>query len=370
MPCFEIPPLHTGGKQETVRRARSDVPRHRRRRYDRKTILDFTESMALLIDSGFPFQNALESYIETNTASKGNLLGAEILAGIKKGTMFSGIIASSNYGFPPIYGAFIRIGERTGSMERVFAFLAEYLGRGKRIRDKVLSAVIYPAAVLVFACLGLLALSVLFLPSLYGLFEHMGNEVSVRIRTSAAAMNICTAFIWTCIGALVCAALIRPQSGGKLDAILLRMPLIGKMLTAMETLAFSSAMEALTSNGLTAAEAIEEASKAVFTLPYKKAILCVREKLMKGNSLSSAFKEQSIFPLILCQWASMGERAGDIEKVFSHIKALYRHEIDIWTERFINYIDPFLIILVGAILICIVVVVIVPLFSLYESIMR
>lgn len=153
------------------------------------------------------------------------------------------------------------------------------------------------------------------------------------------------------------------------DSFLLRLPVIGRFIVYLETLNFSFAMETLTTGGITIENAISEAKAVVSNEKYKKSLENVNQRIIRGELLSEAFSLQTIFPEYMSKWIIVSEKSGKPEHVFSQIRNYFQNEIDQYTTRFMALIEPSLIILVGILLIILVITVIVPIFSLYGSIL-
>jgi hypothetical protein len=121
--------------------------------------------------------------------------------------------------------------------------------------------------------------------------------------------------------------------------------------------------------GVSMDEALSEGAGATGNRALKQEIFEIREKVMKGEHLSTAFSRSSLFPPRVARWMGIGERVGHVEKVFGQLRAYYQQEVEKWIHRLMTLIEPALIVVLGLLIILFVVFFIVPIFSLYGKVL-
>jgi type II secretory pathway component PulF len=129
------------------------------------------------------------------------------------------------------------------------------------------------------------------------------------------------------------------------------------------------ALETLCGGGFSVEEALQEAATVVANRAIRAGVLEVREALIKGVSLSVAFRENPVFSPRIGRWVAVGERSGQVEQVFAQLRRFHQGEMEKWTSRFMNLIEPALILLVGVLILFIVFFFITPIFSIYEGLL-
>ena len=127
-------------------------------------------------------------------------------------------------------------------------------------------------------------------------------------------------------------------------------------------------MHTLLEGGYTLEDALEESKKVVNNVAFQSSISRIRDKIIKGDELSKAFLEESVFSEHISKWIAIGERSGHMKQVFQQLSQYYQNEIDKWITRFMGMIEPALILLVGVVVVLIVVFFITPIFSMYEQV--
>jgi type IV pilus assembly protein PilC len=153
-----------------------------------------------------------------------------------------------------------------------------------------------------------------------------------------------------------------------MDGFLLKIPIFGKVIYLQESLNFLFAMETLTGSGFAVEDALPEAGKVLSNRALSSGIDKIREKVIKGEHLSSAFLKDPHFEERIGHWMSIGERSGKVEKVFGQLRIYYQEELDKWSTRFMGIVEPALTIFVGVIVLLFILIFFLPIFSIYKSI--
>jgi type II secretory pathway component PulF len=128
-------------------------------------------------------------------------------------------------------------------------------------------------------------------------------------------------------------------------------------------------MEVLTGGGIAVEDALCEAADLVSNSAYRSSLLKVRERVLNGGSLAAAFLEETVLPSGLGQWVAVGERAGKTELVFTRIRSWFQEELEQRTSKFLLLLEPALITLIGLVILGLVAGIILPLFSVYGTIL-
>jgi type II secretory pathway component PulF len=340
-----------------------------------KTVLEFTEMMELLLGAGLSLRDALEIVTLAGKKSGTGLLGKRLLDRIRRGASFAGAIQTMEDIFPPIYRGMIKVGDAAGSVERIFPRLSAYMRDQKKLRDKTAGALAYPVLILIVSILGAAGLAFFIIPKMETIFSGFGGNAVEKIHANIRSIKIFLTLLFSVI-LLVVFGLISLRGMAEtnkdlacfLDYQVLRIPVIGNFIASWETLNFTFAMEVLTGGGISVESAIEEAGKLVFNRAYRRSLSLVQDKVLNGGSLSLAFSEEKTFPPCMSQWISVGERSGKTEKIFSQIRSYFQDEIEQRISQFLLLIEPIMITAVGLIILGLVAGIILPLFSIYGTI--
>lgn len=345
-------------------------------RYSASVIREFTELTSVLLESGLTLKDALNVEKEIFTGKLRSALLDDIITFIDKGGSFINAIEACGDAFPPVYRGMIRIGDKTGSIEKMFPRLTEYLTEKKKIRDTLLGALMYPALVLTMVIFGMIGISVFLLPKLIELFTQLGGDAAKTLGVNAERMKgTLFAFLLIIVLILIAIPLIRSikkndeKFAQRFDSIILHLPWIGTVIRSFQTMNFAFAMEILSAETIPMEIALEEAKAVVSNAAYRHAIEGVRTAVMRGESLASACRERSEFPKYVSRWLSVGERSGRADKVFAQIRKYFQNDTERITSRALALAEPALILVVGGIVLWVVISFVLPLFTIYGSVL-
>jgi len=346
----------------------------RRRRLSRAAVLEFTQTVSVLLASGLTFRDSLEVAQGIFLKGEVNRMVAHLLQQIRKGASVSEAIGGLGAGLPPVYRGFLRVGEKVGSLEEAFRRLAAYLAEDGRPRDKLSASLLYPLLVLSVAAVGVTGIVVFVLPRLQAVFLQLGLDLPARLASLPELLR------WTLLSgaALAAAALAagwilsvrrrtRPALALSLDRLALRLPIYGRWKGLREMLNLLFAMESLGAGGFSGEDALAEAAGLTGNQALRGGLEAAREGGVRGENLSALLLDNPLFPARIGRWGGVGERAGQVEPVFAQLRQHYQAEIEKWCARFTALVEPVLILGVGLIIFLIVVFFITPIFSIYEG---
>jgi type II secretory pathway component PulF len=360
----------------SVRETQQGKGPRRPRTYSRRLVAELTELIALLLGSGLSLKDGLEVVQGVFATGEGNELVTLLRERIGKGSSFSAALDGAGGGFPAFYRGMVRIGEKIGSLDQVFGRLSTYLKEEKNLRDKVSSALIYPAIVMGVAVMSAVFIVVVLFPRLREIFSELGPGMALKVQTLMGSLQVALVIVGIAvaliIGLVIGMVIARRREGPlatRIDLLILRVPLLSHFLKQRELLNFTFSMEALTAAGVSVEEALTEGAGTVTNRALRDAVLEIRTRVLKGERLSSAFSRTPLFPERMSRWMAIGERVGHVEKVFGQLRSYYQQEVDKWLSRMMALVEPALIVGLGVLIVAFVLFFIVPIFSLYGNIL-
>lgn len=343
----------------------------------KKTIAEFTALLSMLLDSGLSVKDGLEILKTITKDIKVNTLVSGIEKDLKAGSSFYSSIRNIGPSLPVIYSSMVGVGEATGDLAFVFRKINDYLIRQKRIREKLVSSLIYPVIVLSVAIFSMILISTFIIPKMSEIFIDLGSGVPEEVRQVLSfSQGIFIGFL-IMIPLVVLSgfaiSIFRKRNGNfavSIDKIKLIIPFYGSFSKDNHFLNILFTLDALTSCGVTVEDALKEVTSTAGNAAIKEAFTHVYEKVLKGIELSIALADEKIIPLRISKWIAVGERTGNMEKVFGQLSDYYENELEKKSTRFMSLIEPALIIFTGLIVFGIVMMVIIPLFSTFGTILE
>jgi general secretion pathway protein F len=328
-----------------------------RLRLGHKEIMLFTRELLTLLQAGLPLDRAMNVLLDlTAQDPKLHTLIDRVLKSVKGGTQLSEALDAQGGVFSRFYINLVRAGEAGGALEQVLERLTEYLERSKELRDTVVTAMIYPAILLVMATGSLMVLLMFVVPQFMELFESAGKELPVPTQIVIAVADGLQNYWWLIalvIGAIVLffrAQLADPRHRPAWDRRLLWAPLIGELVRKLETSSFARTLGTLLQNGvplLTAMSIVKETlNNRAAAERVEAAVAVVKE----GGGLSAPLAEVGWLPDLAVQMIKLGEESGHLPEMLERIANTYDKEVKITVQRLLALLEPVLIVGLGIVI--------------------
>jgi type II secretory pathway component PulF len=317
----------------------------------------------------------LELGSELAGSKKSQVLASTLLNDIKKGSSFSQALDSIGPSFPAVYKGLVSVGERSGSLQSILKELTNFLKSNKGFWSKIISALLYPA-LLLLALSGVMIYFVFeMLPQFVQGISANNPDAAVQLQQTADFLIIGAAVFLSLILLLSFSILFYQYSKSKnsdyakfFEQIFLRIPLVSRLIVLREMITYHFALKTLSSGGVPLEESLDISKNSMSLVIFRGAIDDVRQEIIGGSSLSQSYASQKVFPKEMIKWARIGEETGDVSTVFSQLKEYYQEEMDIKTQRISDLAFPVFIIFVGIILGLVVANVILPLLNSLQTV--
>jgi type IV pilus assembly protein PilC len=294
---------------------------------------------------------------------------------IEAGSNFSDALAKHPKVFNPLYVAMIRAGEAGGVLEQSLERTADQLEKDDSLRRQVKGAMAYPAVVLTFAGMVLIALIAFIVPVFVGVFKDFGGELPFITKVTVAMSHAVTGQWYLLIGGSVgivvgfkkwkTSTWGRPQW----DRLRLRIPAkIGETAQKIALARWSRTFSALYSAGVPIMQAIEVTGQTAGNAVLEDAMKDVIESVKSGGSIAAPLKLSPIFPSMVAQMIAVGEETGNLDTMLSKVADFYEDEVAAAIKALTSILEPVMIVLVGAIVGFIVIAMYMPMFKIYDAI--
>jgi type IV pilus assembly protein PilC len=343
------------------------------KRIPESTLLEVCNTLAVLTKSGLEAGQALaiagNIFTKKNEQSFVGFLSEQV----KKGEKISDALSNRLSSKTGIIQAMIQMGEETGDLSSAFTTSASYLHERKSIRDKILSASLYPAIIFTITILGLFVLVVFGIPALK---ESLADFSSLG---DANILGIANRFQW--IMGIVAFLLFIPlafiptlnllkrkykQAGLILGRLELSIPVLKQVAEAREMFNFFYSLDVLNKSGVPLQRALHQSKDIVQNYVFKEEVERIERELSSGENFSQLLGSQ--FPQRVISWVKVGEESGSMEEVFSQITDYYRDEMEQTMSRLAALAEPVLILLLGGFMILAVILFVAPLLTMFDQI--
>ena len=334
-----------------------------------------TRQLATMVTSGVTILRALY-VLEEQTESK---LLKRALVTIRKdveaGLPLSDALARHPKIFSPLYVAMVRSGETGGVLESALMRTADQLEKEDALRRQVKAAMIYPAVVVSFALLVLIALVAFIVPVFAKVFKDFGGKLPGLTQFTVGISNFITTRWYVVIVLVIAAAWAflswkrskwgRPQW----DRFRLRVPMrIGEVVQKVALARWSRTLSALVNAGVPILQAIEVTGQTAGNKVVEDAMDSVRDSVKRGGTIAAPLKEVPVFPAMVVHMVGVGEETGALDTMLNKIADFYEDEVNAAIKALTSILEPVMIIIIGAIVGFIVISMYLPLFKVYDQI--
>ena len=323
-------------------------------RLSTKDIVNFTTELATLVESGLPLDRSLTILIELTEDNKRlNTVVINILERIKAGKSLADSLEMETNVFTKFYLNMVRAGEMGGDLGGVLHELFDYLERSQNLKEKVTSALIYPAMLLLMSIASMLVMLVFVVPQFKEMFESAGQNLPLPTQIVVAVADFIKSYWWMGLGFVLLIMqtikwqLENPVRKKVIDSYVLKMPLIGEVLLVKEVAVFSRTLGTLLGNGVSILKSIVIVKEIITNSLLVEIIEKTEMQIKQGMTLSLALAEFNVFPKLAIQMIKMGEETGRLEEMLIKIANIYDKQLGNSIQRMLSLLEPSLIIFLG-----------------------
>jgi general secretion pathway protein F len=326
-----------------------------------------TRRLAILISSGVPLIDAVSAISSEQKGEWRNLL-TDVKDSVSSGSSLARAMQAHPSIFPDFYTGLIAAGETSGKLTDVMLKLADFLETEINTKNKVRTALIYPAFMACVSVAVIIFLFIFVIPKITKIFEDTSTSLPmitvVLIWISTAFQKFWWLMLAAAGGIVVLYKKIKVTRKDIIDALLLKDPT--GILMELYMLRFTLTMGFLLSGGLPILRAMRLTAKTIGNVVLERRIIEAENFISQGARLSASLKD---FPPTILQIISTGEKTGKLPEVLQKTAESYESEFDRKLQRGMGLLEPVLILVMGLIVGFIVVSVLLPIFEL-NQIMR
>lgn len=340
-----------------------------------KDLTIMTRQLSVMVSSGMTLLRAfyvLEEQIEHPTLKE---TMAQVREDIEGGLTLSEALEAHPKVFNPLYVAMVRAGETGGILEDTLNRIANQLEADDSLRRQVKSAMMYPAVVLSFAMIVLVALIAFIVPVFVGVFEDFGGDLPLITKFTVGLSEAFTQR-WYLIGAGFVGLVVgfkkwRTSSWGRpqWDKLRMKIPMqIGVTVQKVALARWSRTFSALYGAGVPIMVAIEVTGKTSGNWVIEQAMIDVVESVKAGGQIATPLKDLDVFPPMVSQMITVGEETGGLDTMLNKVADFYEDEVAAAVKAMTSILEPIMIVFVGAIVGFVVIAMYMPMFKVYDQI--
>lgn len=336
-------------------------------------VTDFTRQLAIMLNAGLTLVDSFAILEKQITKESMVVVLESIQKDILSGVTFSAALRKFPDYFSNLYIALVRSGEASGKLSEILLRLADTLEKQREFQSKVKSALTYPVIILV-GMVGIMFVMLTFVvPRLLGLYKDFNIDLPITTKILIAVSSFLATF-WplVLIGIFLTSYFTKQYFKtpvGKLmfDTILLKLPVFGKVISISALVDSTRTLAILIGSGVSILDTLSIIIDTSGNILYRNAFRSILKQIEKGVSLGQAFENEMLFPPILVQMATIGERTGNLDDTMMRISHYFELESELAVKTLTTLIEPLILVILGIGVGFLVISVITPIYNLTTS---
>ncbi|MBP3919936.1 MAG: type II secretion system F family protein [Bacilli bacterium] len=343
-----------------------------------KDLIFFVTQLSTYLKSGITLIESLKILLRQYKNKKYKKIFKMIIYDLSMGENFSTALENRGIAFPNLLITMTKSAEMTGELPEVLDDMADYYTETEKTRKQMITAMMYPSIVFVFAISVLTFIMVFVIPKFVGIYDSMeGVDIPKMTQFVIDVSNFTKKnIIWIGIGAIVFILIFR-QLFIKVKSFrtfiqwcLMHIPVISNIIIYKEVTMFTKTFASLLAHNVYITDSMEILSRVTKNEIYRTLIFNTVTNLARGERLSAEFEGHWAFPIPAYEMIITGERTGQLPEMMSKVSAYYQELHQNSVTRVKTFIEPILIVFLTAMVGVIVLSIVLPMFNMYQSIQQ
>ncbi len=335
-----------------------------------KEMAIFTRQFSTMIDAGLPLVQCLNILAEQSESKNLRDVTGRVARSVEQGSTLADSLRRHPRAFDDLFTNMVEVGESGGILDIVFQRLAAYIEKAAALKRKVKGAMIYPASIISVAFLVVIFMLTFVIPTFTKMFKDLGADLPLPTQVVVWLSEFVRTYILLIIAAVVgCVFAIRAyyrteKGQGTIDALLLKVPVMGTLIRKVAVARFTRTLGTLVSSGVPILEGLRITARTAGNKVVEKAVLQCRAAVTAGKTLAEPLKASGVFPPMVIQMISVGEQTGALDAMLSKIADFYDDEVDVAVSSMTALLEPIMIVVLGVLIGGLVVAMYLPIFKL------
>ena len=346
----------------------------RRKKVKAKELAVFTRQFSVMIDAGLPLVQCLDILAEQQQNAFYKDVLRQVRTNVEEGSTLFQALERHPKVFDSLYTHMVEAGETGGVLDLILQRLATLIEKVVKLKRSIVSASIYPAAVILVAIGAIAVIMVVVIPQFQQIFLGLlgpGEALPLPTRIVMGISNFVAGWGGLATLAVAVGSAVgidywykTPNGRWQIDKFLLKLPIFGSILRKIAVARFSRILSTLLSSGVPILQSLDITAKTAGNVIVEDAILKVRAGVERGENFVDPLKATEVFPHMVGQMVGVGEQTGALDAMLGKIADFYEEEVDTAIADLLAMIEPVLIAFLGVTIGSIVISMYLPLFTL------
>jgi len=334
----------------------------------------FTRQFATMIGAGLPMVQCLDILAQQSETMEMRNVIAKVKESVQAGSTLADSLSKHKKAFDDLYVSMVDAGEIGGALDQILLRLATYREKADSLRRKVKGALVYPGVIVTVATGVVFVMLTYIVPVFAKMFEGLGAELpgptQMILKVSGFLRGNIVVLFFLLVASVVAYKFYSRTDSGRLniDKLKLNAPLIGNLLRKSAVSRFTRTLGTLLSSGVSILDALEITAKTAGNKVIQNAIRKSVLSIAEGETITQPLKESGVFPPMVTQMISVGEKTGGLDEMLQKIADFYDEEVDAAVSALTSIIEPLIIVAMGLVIGAIMIAMYLPMFDIIGKI--
>ncbi len=336
-----------------------------------KDVLFFTRYLSSMLSAGLSIMQALDLI----SKDKDNMAMQSMVITIRTNIAGGKTLSESFNMYPKTFSEFyrnlIKVGEKSGTLDKILKRLADYLEKSAILKKKIKKALVYPTAIVSVAMLVSAVLLIFVVPQFEKMFTSLGSQLPFFTRMVVNFSYFLQKYWWLVLGCLVFAIVSFKRALNKSEKLqeswdnaLLRLPIIGPLLKKGIIARYTRTLGTMLDAGMPIVEAMKSVAPLMENISYEKAVVKIADEIKSGKMLSVSMGNTELFPNLAVQMVAVGEASGSLSEMLNRVAEHFEDEVSNLVDNLSSLLEPLIMLFLGVIVGTFVVAMYLPIFRM------
>jgi len=331
-----------------------------------------TRQLSTLVRSGLPVEEALQAVSEQTEKPRLKSMMMGVRSRVLEGHSLATALSDYPHVFNELFRSTVEAGEQSGHINTVLDRLADYTEGRQQLQQKMMMALMYPVLISIVAVVVVILLLAYVVPQVVEMFDHIGQELPALTIGMIATSNFITEY-----GIYVAAVLVLLFLGfqymlkneifkRQYHKLLLKIPLISRLVTGVNTARFARTFSILAASGVPILDAMRISSQVLVNLPMRDAVEEASDRVREGAGISKSLAASGYFPPMMVHLLASGEASGNLEEMLARSAESQEREMEALMGTIMGLFEPLMILFMGATVLVIVLAIMMPILDMNQ----
>jgi len=333
-----------------------------------------TRQLATLLSSGLPLMDSLSVLVEQEEKEGLKSALSSVRDSVREGASLADALKGNPKAFSQLYINMVSAGEASGTLEITLDRLADFLDEQVRFRGRIMAALAYPAFMTVIGAGMLFFVFSFVMPRVVGMFENTKQQLPFVTLMLLYIVRIVSSYWWAILLVIGGAGyyfqryISTPAGRESFDARLLRLPVFGPLIRMIAVSRFTRTLGTLLQSGVPALAALDIVKSVVGNTVLANAVQKARENVREGEPIADPLRRSGLFPPVVVQMVSVGEKSGELEKMLLKISDSFDRTVETRLTALMALLEPVIILVMGLIIGFIVIAIMLPMLEMSSGV--